>query len=58
MDSMIKKKDPGFKDHSMDESGDDLPAYEFIIQTMNDNSQTWENCFDIKCVANEEKRQE
>ena len=58
MENMTKKKDRELKDHSGDETGDDLNTYKFMIQTMDENSQTWQNCFGIKCVGNEEVGQD
>ena len=54
MDRMIKKRHQ--KPKSL--SGERQQIHEFLVQMMDESGQIGEKCFGIRCVAEEEKKQD
>ena len=54
MDSMNKQKYQELKALSEETQ----QTHDFLVQIMYDSGQIGENCFDIRCVAEKEKKQE
>jgi len=54
MDSMNRKRNQELEALS----GDSKQVHEFLIQIMDESGQIGEKCFGIKCIADNQKRQE